>query len=114
GKALQMALSASVIAGLFSALVLIFIAPQIAKFAIKFGPAEFFALALFGLTMIASVSGKSIIKGVIMGLFGILITTIGLDPIDGLPRFTFGNTNLSGGIELIPALVGLFAISEMF
>ncbi|WP_099157012.1 tripartite tricarboxylate transporter permease [Virgibacillus ndiopensis] len=113
GMALRIALFASVIAGLFSALILLFIGPQIAKFALNFGPTEFFALALFGLTMIASVSGKSIIKGMIMGFLGLFISTIGIDPIDGIPRVSFNNEYLMSGISLIPALVGLFAISEI-
>ncbi|WP_026702083.1 tripartite tricarboxylate transporter permease [Salibacterium aidingense] len=113
GIALRMALFASVTAGIFSALILLMIGPQIARFALNFGPAEFFALALFGLTMIASVSGKSIIKGVIMGFLGLYVSTIGIDPIDGIPRVSFNNQYLMGGISLIPALVGLFAISEI-
>ena len=79
GEALEMALVASVFGGLFSTLVLMFVAPQIAKLALKFGPAEYFALAVFGLTIIASVS-KSLVKGLIMGILGILATCIGVDP----------------------------------
>lgn len=111
--ALRMALLASVVGGLFSAFALLLIAPQLSSFALNFGPAEFFALALFGLTMIASISGGNLRKGLIMGILGILISTVGLDPISGLPRFSFGNTYLMGGINLIPALIGLFAISEI-
>lgn len=113
GAALRMALYASVIGGIISALVLLFLAPQVAKVALKFGPAEYFALALFGLAMIATVSGKSLLKGIIAGLIGVLISTIGLDHIGGIPRLTFGNEYLMGGISLIPALIGLFAISEI-
>lgn len=113
GDALRMALYASVIAGVISALVLLFLAPQIAKVALKFGPPEYFALALFGLAMISSVSGKSILKGLIMGVIGFSIATIGLDPIGGSARLSFGNENLFGGIQLIPALIGLFAIAEI-
>ncbi|RGZ01150.1 C4-dicarboxylate ABC transporter permease [Clostridium sp. AM58-1XD] len=113
GEALQMALTASTIGGIFSALVLLFVAPVIAKFALKFGPSEYFALALFGLTIISSVSGESVIKGLMMGFTGLLITVIGIDPIEGIERFTFGNVNLAGGIDLIPAMIGLFAISEI-
>ncbi|WP_373893812.1 tripartite tricarboxylate transporter permease [Virgibacillus sp. CBA3643] len=111
--ALRMALLASVGGGIFSALALLFIAPQLSKFALNFGPPEFFALALFGLTMILSVSSNNLRKGIIMGISGVFISTIGLDPISGLPRFSFDNTNLTGGIDLIPALIGLFAISEI-
>ncbi len=113
GEALRMATFASTIAGIFSALILLFVAPQLAEFALKFGPTEFFALAVFGLAMISSVSGKSLAKGLIMGALGMLISTIGLDPIGAVPRLTFNNENLMGGIALIPALIGLFAISEI-
>ena len=113
GKALDMSLVASVIAGIFSALILLFVAPQLAKVALKFGPPEYFALAMFGLTIIASVASKSIFKGIIMGCLGMYISMIGLDEIGGMARMTFGNTYLAGGIKLIPALIGLFAISEI-
>lgn len=114
GVALNMAIYASVVGGLFSGLILILIAPQMARFALKFGPPEIFTLALFGLTIIVMVSSNQVKKGLIMGCLGILVGTIGLDPIDGLPRFTFGYEPLTSGIELVPALIGLFAISEIF
>lgn len=111
--ALRMALLASVIGGIFSALALLLVAPQLSKFALNFGPPEFFALAIFGLTMIISVSANNLRKGIIMGILGILVSTIGLDPINGTPRFSFDNPYLIAGIDLIPALIGLFAISEI-
>ena len=107
------ALSASTIAGLFSALVLLLVAPQLARFALRIGPAEYFALAVFGLTIISSVSGKSILKGLIMGIVGMLISIVGLDPVGGFERLTFGSGYLVGGISLIPAMIGLFAVSEI-
>lgn len=113
GKALHVTVFASACAGFISALILLFVAPQLAQFALKFGPAEYFSIALFGLTMIAAISAESIVKGMIMGALGLLASTIGMDPITGAPRFTFGNINLLGGIALIPALVGMFAISEI-
>ncbi len=113
GKALDMSLVASVIAGLFSAVILLLVAPQLARFALKFGPPEYFALAMFGLTIIASVASKNIFKGVIMGALGMYISMIGMDEIGGMPRLTFGHPYLAGGIKLIPALIGLFAISEI-
>lgn len=112
GRALNLALSASEVGGLFSVLVLIVAAPQIARVALDFGPAEYFALALFGLTIIASVGG-SLIKGLIMGLAGLFVATIGMDPVGGTNRFTFNITELSSGIDIIPALIGLFAITEI-
>jgi len=112
-KALQMALFASFVGGIISAMSLIFIAPQLAKIALKFGPPEYFTLALFGLTIIAVVSARNLIKGLISAFFGILINTVGLDPVGGVARFTFGITNLQSGFPLIPALIGLFAVSEI-
>ncbi|GGJ98386.1 C4-dicarboxylate ABC transporter permease [Lentibacillus kapialis] len=112
-KALHVTVFASACAGIISTLILLFVAPQLAQFALKFGPTEYFAIALFGLTMIAAVSAESIVKGVIMGALGMLASTIGMDPITGSARFTFGNINMLGGIALIPALVGMFAISEI-
>ncbi|MGD9156121.1 MAG: tripartite tricarboxylate transporter permease, partial [Bacillota bacterium] len=114
GKALQMALVASTIAGIFSALMLLFIAPQLARAALKFGPPEYFALAIFGLSIISSVCGNNVFKGMIAGILGMFVSMIGLDPIGGIPRLTFGYDYLAGGINLIPALIGLFAISEIF
>ena len=112
-RALHDALSASTIGGLFSCAGLLFAAPPIASFALKFGPAEYFALALFGLTIIASVGGKSQIKGLLMGFVGLLISCIGIDPMDGVSRFTFGINRMEGGIDTIPVLIGLFAITEI-
>lgn len=113
GKALQMALHASTIGGIVSALVLLLVAPQLAKLATAFGPPEFFALAFFGLTIISSVSSEHMVKGLIMGVLGMLISSVGLDPITGTARMTFGYPYLSGGFQLIPVLIGLFAIAEL-
>jgi putative tricarboxylic transport membrane protein len=113
GKALSMALVASVIGGIFSTFMLIFIAPLLSKMALKFGPAEYFSLAFFGLSIIAGVSGKSLFKGLIMGSLGMLISMIGMDPIAGVPRLTFNSLYLVGGIGLIPVLIGLFALPEI-
>lgn len=112
GKALGMATFASGVGGLFSAIILITLAPQLAKVALMFGPADYFALALFGLTIIASLS-TNILQGLIIGFVGMLLSTIGCDPISGFNRFTFGMSNMAGGIAFIPALIGLFAISEV-
>ncbi|WP_102348779.1 tripartite tricarboxylate transporter permease [Bacillus sp. Marseille-P3661] len=112
-QALNMSLYASVAGGLISGIILLFAAPQIAEFALRFGPPEYFALAFFGLSIIAGVSGKSLRKGVVMAAIGMLVATIGMDPINGSQRFTFGNSYLLSGINLLPALIGLFAISEI-
>jgi putative tricarboxylic transport membrane protein len=113
GKALDIALVASTIGGLFSAFILLFMAPQVARAALRFGPPEFFTLALFGLSIIVTVSGRHVFRGLLSGCAGMFIASIGLDPIEGLPRFTFGINGLLSGISLIPALIGLFAIAEI-
>ncbi|MGL1890625.1 MAG: tripartite tricarboxylate transporter permease [Spirochaetaceae bacterium] len=112
-KALDMAITASTVGGIISAITLVLFAPVLAKFVLKFGPPEYFSLAVFGLTIIASVSGDSILKGLILGAFGVFISTIGLDLIHGIPRFTLGTQYLKGGIGIVPAIVGVFSIAEI-
>ncbi|HHV64816.1 MAG TPA: C4-dicarboxylate ABC transporter permease [Peptococcaceae bacterium] len=113
GKALGMAIYSSVFGGIFSLLVLILVAPQIAKVAIKFGPVELFALVVFGFSTIISLSETSIVKGILAGLFGLLLCTIGLDPVMGLQRYTFGFANLMTGVGLMPVMIGMFALPEI-
>lgn len=113
GRALGMATIASTIGGLFAAVVLVTVAPQLAKIALEFGAPEYFALALFGLTIIASLSGD-LLKGAISGLLGILISCVGADPISGVLRYTFGISGFASGFAFTPALIGLFALSEVF
>ncbi|MDX5475013.1 MAG: tripartite tricarboxylate transporter permease [Bacillaceae bacterium] len=113
GRALGFATIGSFIGGIISCIILILIAPQLAQAGLKFGPAEFFALAVFGLSIVGAVSGKNITKGLIVAVIGLFIATIGMDPIGGALRFTFGSVNLSGGIAFIPALIGLFAVSQV-
>lgn len=112
GKAIIVALVASVTGGLISGLCLMFVSPFLAEFALKFQAPEYFALALFGLTLIAG-SGGSFIKGLISGFIGLLLSCIGVDVITGSARFTFGTTLLSGGIGVLPLLVGLFAMAQV-
>ncbi|MBP8717704.1 MAG: tripartite tricarboxylate transporter permease [Candidatus Atribacteria bacterium] len=114
GKAIGVATIASAIGGLISTFCLMFIAPQLARIALKFGPEEYFALMIFGLTIIASVAGKSLVKGLIAGFFGLLVATVGLDPVTGYARFSFNIPNLMRGFSTLPVLVGLFAVSEVF
>lgn len=113
GRALGMATIGSFVGGIFAAIVLAFLAPQLAGIALKFGASEYFALALFGLTIIASLSGD-VLKGVISGLLGILISCVGADPIAGTLRYTFGIQGFASGFAFTPALIGLFALSEIF
>lgn len=112
GKAIGIATIASFVGGAISVLILTVLSPQIANIALEFGSPEFFALAFFGLTIIASVSGDSIQKGMLSGLAGMLIATVGLDPTTGYPRFTFGITELTAGIEFIAVMIGLFGLAE--
>lgn len=114
GKAMGMAVIASWFGGTIGALIMTFASPQIAKVALEFGPPEFFALAFFGLGIIITVSGRSILKGLISGVFGLMLPLVGFDPISGAPRLTFGSTELLGGITLIPVLIGLFGYSQVF
>src|SRR5699024_8145134 len=112
-KALKWAIISSFIGGIISSAMLIIIAPQLAKIALRFGPAEYFALAIFGLSIVGAVSGKYVVRGLIVGILGLIVATVGMDPIGGVQRFTFGSTNMSSGISLIPALMGLFAVSQV-
>lgn len=114
GKALGMACIASALAGLISALFMTFASPQIAKIALKFGPPEYFGIACFALSVLIMVSGKSLIKGLISAVFGLLLTTVGMDPNTGIDRFTFGSSDLLGGITLLPAIIGMFAYTQIF
>lgn len=111
--ALNVALLSSLVGGVFGVLVLMFIAPPLAKFALSFGPPEYFMVAILGLTIIITLSEENIVKGFIGGLFGIFIATIGFDPIEGMPRYTFGVVELYDGIPLIPALIGLFSFAQV-
>lgn len=113
GKALKMALFASCIADFISNLALILFTGLIAGFALRFGPPEFFALICFSLTIIAGVSGDSLVRGLVSAGFGLLLATIGVDIIYGTDRFIFGNVELMGGLGFIPLLIGLFAIPEI-
>lgn len=114
GRAIGLSTFASWIGGTISALVLICVAPQLAKLALKFGPPEYFCLAVFGLTIIASISGKNMLKGIIAGLIGLLLSTIGLDPLTGFSRYSFGVVNLYSGLQTVPLMIGLFAIAQVF
>ncbi len=108
-KALTASVSASAFGGVFSALVLLLIAPPLARASLAFGPPEYCLLAVFGLTIIAALSPQSFSKGVIAGLIGLFLGTVGADPITGEMRFTFGAVHLYDGIPLIPLILGLFA-----
>ncbi len=105
---------ASLVGGLFSLVVLIVAAPVLASVSVAFGPAAIFAIIIFALTCIAWVSRGSTVKGLLAGLIGLWLTTIGPDDLTGYTRFDFGLPALMGGLSLIPVLIGLFALSEVF
>lgn len=112
-RALEMSLVSSVFADLTATLVLIFVAAPLAAVALRFGPPEFTMLFAFSLTMIAAVSGSRLSKGLISAALGVLLACIGLDPMTGYQRFTFGVVDLMAGISLVPLLIGMFALSEI-
>ncbi|MGI5854615.1 MAG: tripartite tricarboxylate transporter permease [Bacillota bacterium] len=113
GAALGVAAIGSFIAAILSVLALTFLAPVLASFALKFGPPEYCALAVLGLVMAASLSGKSFIKGLIMVVLGMLAATIGQDPMTGNLRFTFGSQHLLDGIDFVVVAMGLFGVGEL-
>lgn len=113
GRALGLAAVSSITGGVFSLIVFLFAAPLLAKIALKFRPQEYFALAVFALSMLASLSGKSSIRNLIAGAVGVLIGTVGIHTTTGVERFTFGIPELSEGINFIPVLIGLFAMGEL-
>ena len=112
--AVSLAIATSAIGGIIGGFYLIFFSPILAKVALKFAPPEYFALALTGVVCIAVVSKESTVKGLMTGILGLLLSTIGMDPFMSNFRFTFGSLALSGGIGIVAMVIGLFAISEMF
>lgn len=114
GKALGIAATASAVGGGVGILIALFLSPVVASFAIGFGSPEIFALALFGLTMVVQISSSEgeLIRGLVMAILGLFVSTIGQDPQLGFPRFTFGSISLLSGIKFIPAMIGLFGFSQ--
>lgn len=113
GEALGYSVMSSAIGGLIGGIILLFAAPILAEFALRFGSPEYFALAVMGLSVVSSLSGKSISKGLIGAAFGLFLATVGIDSMTGVQRFTFGVPRLMSGIDFIPVLIGLFAVSEV-
>ncbi len=113
GRALGVAVVSSTIGGIFSVIVLAIAAPLMALVAYEFRPPEYFALTLFGLSMLATISAGGAVKNLIGGLFGVWLATIGADQVTSVERFMFGNYNLYEGINFIPVMIGLFAMSEL-
>ncbi|WP_407267776.1 tripartite tricarboxylate transporter permease [Radiobacillus sp. PE A8.2] len=112
-KALLSAFLSSTVGGVISAIVLLIAAPSIANFTIHFGPPEYFALAIFGLSIIAGISGKNMYKGLIAGCIGVLLSMVGMDNMSGSLRFTFESVKLMNGLPLLPLLIGIFAIPSI-
>ena len=114
GVALGISMFSAFIAGMFGLLGLGLLAPTLADFALSFGPPEYLALTLLGLTLVSYLATNSILKAVIVTIFGLLLGTVGLDPVRSAARFTFGTLSLQSGIDLVPMVMGLFGISEVF
>lgn len=114
GKALGTALVSSFCGSLFAFAIMVFLAPQLARLALKFSPVEYFSVIFFAVAMVSALSGKSMVKGLLVAVFGLALSTVGIAPVDGVTRFTFGNLNLAAGFSILPALIGLFAVSEIF
>ncbi|MBQ6197345.1 MAG: tripartite tricarboxylate transporter permease [Lachnospiraceae bacterium] len=111
--ALSIGVFASLVGGLFSAVALCCIAPALAKVALMFGPWEYFAMGMMGLMVVISVCSKDLIKGLMGAVIGLLLSTVGMDPISSIQRFTFGKWELGGGLNATAAMMGLFALSEI-
>ena len=114
GKALGLGVFASLIGTLVGVIVMTLLSPTLAILTLKFGPWEYFSVTFFALTLISALTGKSIVKGLLSALFGMMFATIGLSPIDSAKRYTFGSLQLTSGFHLLVVLVGLYAISEVF
>lgn len=112
-KALGISTVSSSIGGTFSAICLLFLAPPLALISLKFSAPEYFLMAVFGLTVIASLAADSIVKGLAAGAFGLIVGLVGTDVMAGWPRYTFGLVELEKGVSLIPALIGLFSLSQV-
>ncbi len=113
GRALGIAVVSSTIGGIFSVIVLCIAAPLLARVAYEFRPPEYFALALFGLSMLASISAGGTIRNLIGGVFGVWLATIGAEKTTGVERFMFGTYELYEGLSFVPVFIGLFAMSEL-
>ncbi len=111
--ALTVDLFCSCLGGLFGVLLLIFLAPQLARFALRFSNFEYFWLGVLGLSLSAAVSTGSTVRGLLSAVLGMLISTIGIDVVSGTPRFTFGEGELMSGVGFIPVMIGLFGLSEV-
>ena len=113
GKALGYSLVASAIGGLIAAFAMAIVSGPLAAVALKFGPGELFAVAMLGLSVLTCLDNGNVIKTLVSGLLGLFLATIGMDPQTGVARFTWGSTTLLSGVEMIPVMIGLFAVTEV-
>ncbi len=113
GPALSVAAIGSFIGGTVATLGLVLAAPPLARLALGFGPAEFFALMVLGISLVTGLAGKSMVKGLLMGSFGLLLAMIGMDPVQGSPRYTFDQVELLDGVGFVPLIMGLFGVGEI-
>jgi putative tricarboxylic transport membrane protein len=113
GPALAICAIGSFIAGSIGIFGMVAFAPPLARAALAFGPAEYFSLMVFGFIVLSNVTGASLLKSLMMALIGLIIGTIGLDPVKGDARFTFGSMSLLSGIEFVAVAIGLFGIGEV-
>ncbi len=113
GAALAIAAIGSTIGGVVATVAVILLAEPLSRLSLAFGPPEFFALVILSFTLLISLAGDSLLKGVIAALFGLALTLPGLDPVSGLPRFTFGSPHLLDGLGMVPILMGMFGLSEI-
>lgn len=113
GKALGVSLVCSAIGGIVAAFAMALVSPQLSAVALKFGPSELFAVSFLGLSVLTCLDGGNVVKTVIAGLLGLWLACIGLDPMLGVPRFTWGNETLVSGVEMIPVMIGMFAVTEV-
>lgn len=114
GTALGVAAIGSFIGGMIALAILIFVGPLVASQALKFGPPEYFALVVVGLSLLIGLMGKSLVRGLIAALFGLTLAFIGIDSVTGTMRFTFGQESLEDGLEFVSLAMGLFGLSEIF
>ncbi len=112
-RALELGVTASTFGGIFSAITLLLLAPPLAEISLKFGPSEFFWLAVFGLSIVSTLTSGSLIKGLISACLGLFIGTVGMDPITARARYTFGSPNLLSGVGMLPMLIGLYSVPQV-
>jgi putative tricarboxylic transport membrane protein len=113
GAALAIAAIGSFIGGNVAVAALVVVALPLSTLALRFGPPEFFALMLIGLTMVTGLAGRSLVRALMAAVFGLVIAMVGIDPVQGAPRFTFGSLALLDGFNIVPVVMGLFGVSEI-